>query len=65
VVVDEDQRGRLTMLTTPSTCFQVSKVSQTYKVLAGPPGFRVVRVSGPALATRVLYLHGANGAAGL
>jgi len=61
----EVQRGSLTMLTTPSTCFQVSKVSQTYKVLAGPPGFRVVRVSGPALATRVLHLHGANGAAGL
>lgn len=61
----EVQRGKLTMLTTPSTCFQVSKVSQTYKVLAGPPGFRVVRVSGPSLATRVLHLHGADGAAGL
>jgi 3',5'-cyclic-AMP phosphodiesterase len=61
----EVQRGQLTMLTTPSTCFQVSKVSQTYKVLAGPPGFRVVRVSGPSLATRVLHLHGADGAAGL
>ena len=54
----EIQRDGLTMLTTPATCFQVSKVSQTFKVLPGPPGFRVVYVKGGEFSTRVLHLHG-------
>ena len=58
------QRGRLTMLTTPSTCVQLSKVSQAAKVLPGPPAFRVVDVSGEELATRVLHLR-ADGSAEL
>ena len=49
--------GRLTMLTTPSTCIQMSKVSQAGKALPGPPGFRVVDVRGHALSTRVLHLR--------
>jgi Icc protein len=52
------QRGRLTMLATPSTCVQLSKVSQLAKILPGPPAFRVVDVSGGELSTRVLHLHG-------
>lgn len=59
------QRDGLTMLTTPSTCFQVSKLSQTRRILTGPPGFRLVEVRGPALSTRVVHLHGAAGAADL
>lgn len=51
------QRGGLTMLTTPSTCVQLSKVSQGAQVLPGPPAFRVVDVSGEELSTRVLHLH--------
>jgi len=51
------QRGRLTMLTTPSTCIQLSKVSQAAKMLPGPPGFRVVDVAGDELSTRVLHLR--------
>jgi len=54
----EIQRDGLTMLTTPATCFQVSKVSQTRKTLPGPPGFRVVRLTGDEFSTRVLHLHG-------
>jgi len=54
----EIQRDGLTMLTTPATCFQVSKVSQTRKTLPGPPGFRVVRITGDEFSTRVLHLHG-------
>jgi Icc protein len=54
----EIQRDGLTMLTTPATCFQVSKVSQTRKTLPGPPGFRVVRLTGGEFSTRVLHLHG-------
>jgi len=54
----EIQRDGLTMLTTPATCFQVSKVSQTRKILPGPPGFRVVRLTGDEFSTRVLHLHG-------
>lgn len=54
------QRGRLTMLTTPSTCTQLSKVSQTPKALAGPPAFRVVDVSDTNLSSRVLCLRGAS-----
>lgn len=59
------QRDGLTMLTTPSTCFQVSKLSQTRKVLPGPPGFRLIQVRGGALSTRVIHLHGDAGAADL
>ena len=54
----EIQRDGLTMLTTPATCFQVSKVSQTFKILPGPPGFRVVYIKGREFSTRVLHLHG-------
>ena len=56
------QRNGLTMLTTPSTGFQISKLSQTRKILSGPPGFRLVRVKGLELSTRVLHLHGASAA---
>lgn len=58
------QRHGLTMLTTPSTCFQVSKVSQTHKTLPGPPGFRLVDVTEESVSTRVLHLP-ENGLAGL
>lgn len=54
------QRDGLTMLTTPSTCLQLSRVSQTPKALPGPPGFRIVDVEGGRLSTRVVYLHGAD-----
>jgi Icc protein len=54
------QRDGLTMLTTPSTCLQLSRVSQTAKVLRGPPGFRIVDVSGDQLSTRVVHLHGTD-----
>jgi len=52
------QRGAITMLTTPSTCLQLSKVSQAGKMLPGPPGFRIVDVAGDQLSTRVVHLHG-------
>lgn len=52
------QRGRLTMLTTPSTCVQLSETSQAAKMLPGPPAFRVVDVAGGMLSTRVLHVHG-------
>jgi hypothetical protein len=48
------------MLTTPSTCLQLSKVSQAVKMLPGPPGFRIVDVAGDQLSTRVVHLHGAT-----
>jgi Icc protein len=51
------QRQELTLLTTPSTCLQLSRVSQAAKALPGPPGFRIVDVSGDQLSTRVVYLH--------
>jgi Icc protein len=55
------QRGRLTMLTTPSTCIQLSKVTQTPpKMFPGPPAFRIVDVTGDELSTRVIHLHGAD-----
>jgi Icc protein len=54
------QREGLTMLTTPSTCLQLSRVSQTPKVLPGPPGFRIVDVAGEQLSTRVVHLHGTD-----
>jgi Icc protein len=52
------ERDGLTMITSPSTCVQLSKVSQVRKILDGPPAFRVVDVAGDALTTRVLHLHG-------
>lgn len=59
----EVQRDGLTMLTTPSTCFQASKISQQRRFLPGPPGFRVVQISGGTFATRVVHLHAAEVAA--
>ena len=52
------QRDGLTVLTTPSTCVQLSRVSQTRKILPGPPGFRIVDVAGDQLSTRVVHLQG-------
>ncbi len=58
VHLDKDiQQDGLIQLTSPSTCFQISKTSQARKTYAGPPGFRVVRVKGQHLSTQVLYLH--------
>lgn len=54
------QRGRLTMLTTPSTCIQLSKVTQAPRMFPGPPAFRIVDVAGDQLSTRVIHLHGAG-----
>jgi Icc protein len=54
------QREGLTMLTTPSTCLQLSTVSQTARVFPGPPAFRIVDVSGDQLSTRVVRLHAAD-----
>lgn len=54
------QRDGITMLTTPSTCLQLSRVSQAAKALPGPPAFRIVDVSGDELSTRVVHLHAAN-----
>lgn len=55
----EIQRDGLTMLTTPATCgLLVSKVSQTPKILTGPPALRVVFLKDGAFSTRVLHLHG-------
>jgi Icc protein len=52
------QREGLTMLTTPSTCVQVTKLAQERKkALAGPPGFRLVWVKGTEVSTRVIHLH--------
>ena len=52
-------RNGLTMLTTPSTCVQFSKVSARPLSVPGPPGFRVVDVAGSSFSTQVLRLHGA------
>jgi Icc protein len=54
------QRDGLTMLTTPSTCLQLSRVSQAAKALPGPPAFRIVDVSDDEISTRVVHLHAAN-----
>lgn len=61
--VHQDQhleRDGLTQLTTASTCFQISKVSQTPKLFSGPPSFRLVHVKGDHLSTRVIHLHHDN-----
>jgi 3',5'-cyclic-AMP phosphodiesterase len=60
----EIQRHGITMLTTPSTCVQISKLSQTPKVLPGPPGFRLVQVTADSFSTRVFHVPSA-GLAGL
>jgi Icc protein len=52
------ERDGLTVLTTPSTCIQLPKLSQTPRALPGPPAFRIVDVDGGTLSTRVLHLHG-------
>jgi Icc protein len=49
------QRGGLTMLTTPSTCIQLSKVSGPTHFDPGPPGLRVVDVQDGRLSTFVAY----------
>ena len=53
----EIERGGLTLLTTPATCFQVSRVSQGASIFPGPPGFRLIRVEEQRLSTQVIYLH--------
>lgn len=52
------ERDGLTLLTTPSTCIQLSKVSPEPRFFPGPPAFRVVDVADGRLSTRVLHLHG-------
>jgi 3',5'-cyclic AMP phosphodiesterase CpdA len=53
------QREGLTMLTTPSTCYQARKLTQERKKpLAGPPGFRLIWVKGAEVSTRVIHLQG-------
>ncbi len=54
------QRGTLTLLTTPSTGVQLSKVSQAAKALPGPPAFRIIDVAGDEVSTRVLHLWAAD-----
>jgi Icc protein len=56
------QRDGMTVLTTPSTCVQLSKVSQTPKIFPGPPGFRLIQVKGLALSTSVFSLTEAGAA---
>jgi 3',5'-cyclic AMP phosphodiesterase CpdA len=60
----EAQRDGVTMWTSPSTCFQVSKLSPTRKIFPGPPGFRLFTVSGDTVRTRVLHVP-PDGLAGL
>jgi Icc protein len=52
----EVQRDGLTLLTTPSTSVQISKLSQTRKMVSGPPGFRLFQVRGDSVWTRVLQV---------
>ena len=48
----------VTMLTTPSTCYQVFPLRPIrQRRLPGPPAFRVISVKGVELSTRVIYLH--------
>jgi Icc protein len=54
------QRGGLTMLTTPSTCLQLSRFSQVARARPGPPAFRIVDVAGDELSTLVVHLHGGD-----
>jgi Icc protein len=52
------QRQGLTMLSTPSTCAQLTKLSVEFKdPLPGPPAFRLFWIKGGELSTRVVHLH--------
>src|SRR6267143_3437326 len=51
------QRDGLTMLTTPSTCIQLSKVVGPAHFDPGPPGFRVVDVEDGRLSTFVVHVR--------
>ena len=53
----EIERGGLTLLTSPATCFQVARVSQGASIIPGPPGFRLSRGEAQRLSTQVIYLH--------
>ena len=53
-------RNGLTMLTTPSTCVQFSKVSPQPLSVPGPAGFRGVDFAGSWFSTQVLRRHGAT-----
>jgi Icc protein len=55
-------RHGLTMVTTPSTCIQLTKVSNAAKMTPGPPAFRIVDLDNDTLATRVVHLHGTSSA---
>jgi len=50
------QRGALTLLTTPSTCIQLSKLGGPTHFDPGPPGFRVVDVEDGRLSSYVVYV---------
>ena len=50
-----EQNG-LTLVSTPSTCFQVNKSSDKFGWVPGPPAFRLVHVGGERIATRVIQL---------
>ena len=45
------------MLTTPSTCIQLSKVAGPAHFDPGPPGFRVVDVEDGRLSTFVVHVR--------
>ena len=51
------QRGGLTLLTTPSTCIQLSKVAGPAHFDPGPPGFRVVDVEDGRFSTFVVHVR--------
>ena len=55
-------RTAAAMVTTPSTCIQLTKVSQAAKMVPGPPAFRIVDLDDGTLATRVVHLHGSSAA---
>ena len=50
-----EQNG-LTLVSTPSTCFQVNKGSDTFNWVPGPPAFRLVHVDGERISTRIIQL---------
>jgi Icc protein len=50
-------RGGLTMLTSPSTCVQLTKTSHEPRMLPGPPAFRIVDLDGDTFATRVVHVQ--------
>lgn len=52
------QRDGLTMVTTPATSVQISKLAQTRNHRGGVPALRLVRVTGGELASRILQLQG-------